>query len=257
MSHDDLPDSIHMSFGDHLDELRMRLWRAVIGVIIALVVCFSFGEGILNFLKAPVENALKAAGSTETQLLMINVTDPFMIYMKVAFYAALFISSPWIAWQLWQFVAAGLYPHERRYVQTFAPFTALLFLTGAAFSYYVIVRYGLIFLIKFGIHLGVKPMLSMEKNLMLVLTLSLVMGLVFQLPIVMLILTKIGIVESSTFTRKRRHFVLGAIILAAVITPTGDPFNLALATLPILVLYEFGILLARASEKRRAKDLAG
>jgi len=248
--------AVEMTFGEHLDELRARLWLCVIGIAVALVVCLIFGKDLVNFLKQPIMDALELAGE-ETTLVAINVTDPFMAYVKVSLIAALFLSSPWVVWQLWQFVASGLYPHERRYVHVFAPVTMLLFLAGCTFSYYILVRFGIRFLIVFGQSMDVKPMLRVDTQLMFVLTLSLVMGVVFQLPLVMLVLGKIGIVDSKTFVKKRKTFVIVALIVAAIITPTQDAINLLLATVPILLLYEIGIWLCRVSERKRARDLAG
>lgn len=251
------PEDTRMTFGEHLEELRRRLWLSVIGVAVALVVCFIFGRTLIELLKAPIIDALRNSGVENPRLVAINFIDPFLIYVKVALIAALFVGSPWIAYHLWQFVASGLSPRERRDIYLFAPVTVLLFLAGAVFSYTILVRFGIRFLIEFGMKMGIEPMLSVDKNLMFVLVLSLVMGLVFQLPLVMLVLTKIGIIDSRTFVKKRKIFVIVALVLAAVITPTQDAINLALATAPILALYEMGIWISRLAERRRAKNLAG
>jgi len=250
-------ENSQMTFGEHLEELRTRLWLAIGGVAVALVVCLIFGRPLVNFLKAPVIEALKKVGSDRTRLVAINVTDAFMVYVKVALIAALFVGSPWIAYQLWRFVASGLYPHERKYVYVFAPVTLVLFIAGCTFSYLVLVRYGIRFLIAFGMKMDIDPMLRIDTTLMFVLVLSLVMGVVFQLPLVMLILVQIHVFESKTFVKKRKIFIIVALTLAAIITPTQDPINLALATGPLLVLYEIGIWISRTAERRRSKRLAG
>ena len=171
--------------------------------------------------------------------------------------AALFVSSPWVAWHLWRFVAGGLHPNERKYVYLFAPATTVLFVAGCLFSYFVLVRYGIRFLIDFGADMGVKPIPSIDSQLMFVLLLSLVMGVIFQLPLVMLVLVVIAVIYTQTYVKKRKLFVIIAFIIAAIITPTQDAINLALATAPMLLLYEIGIWICRIAERRRAARLAG
>jgi sec-independent protein translocase protein TatC len=254
-------DAGHMTFGEHLDELRRRLWYAVIGVGVAVVATAFFGEPILNFLMAPVKEALVRAGQTP-EMIATSAMDPFMIYMKVTLLAAVFVSSPWVAYQIWKFVAAALHPHERRYVYIYCPATALLFLAGTAFSYYVLVRFGLIYLVKFGVGLElvmpVRMMLHVDEQLMFIVTFSLVMGLVFELPLVMFALNRLRVFSAKDYASKRRIFYIIALIIAAIITPTQDPVNLFLATAPIIVLFELGIWLCRISERRgKARGLAG
>ena len=249
-------DDTEMTFGEHLEDLRRRLWLCVIGVAVAMVVCLIFGKDLVNFLKRPIVDALEAAGF-EPNLYAPNVVDPFMAYVKVSLVAALFVSSPWVAWHLWRFVGTGLYPHERRYVYLFAPVTVLLFVAGCAFSYTVLVRYGIRFLVDFGADMDVKPIPSIDSQLMFVLLLSLVMGVIFQLPLVMLVMVTIGVVDTKTFVKKRKIFIIVAFIIAAIITPTQDAINLGLATAPMLLLYEMGIWICRIVERRRADKLAG
>jgi len=246
-----------MTFGEHLEDLRKTLWRCLIGLGAAFVVCCIFGTSIVNVLTAPVIDALKDAGYKEPSLYAFNLVDPFLVYCKVSLIAALFVSAPWVAYQLWKFVASGLYPHEKKYVYIFGPVTVLLFVAGVVFSYFVIVRYGIRFLVEFGKTMHVTPMPGIDTQIMFVLVLSLVMGVVFQLPLVMLILVQIGVIESKTYVRQRKIFIIVALIVAAVITPTQDAFNLCLATAPILMLYEIGIWISRIAERRKAKDLAG
>jgi len=247
----------HMTFGEHLDALRRTLWLSLIGVGIVFVGCCIYGIQLVNILAAPVKDALAQAHLKPT-LYATNMTEPFVVYCKVSLIAALFLSAPWVGYQLWKFVAAGLYPREKKYVIIFAPVTVLLFIAGTLFSYFVLVRYGIQFLVEFGKDMHVEPILTLDSQLMFILIFSLIMGVIFQLPLVMLILTAIGLIEAKTYARHRKIFIIVALIVAAVITPTQDAFNLCLATAPILVLYEFGILLSRIAERRKRKeDLAG
>ena len=256
MSKKPAPEERHMTFGEHLEDLRRRLWLALVGVAVVLVVCLIFGDKLLKLLRKPIVEALVAAGH-EPKLHYFNVISPFMIYVKISLITALFVGSPWVAYHVWRFVAAGLYPHEKKYVYIFGPFTVVLFVAGAVFSYFILVRFGVRFLINFGKRLDLVPILDVNSQLMFVLVLSLVMGLIFQLPLVMLILVEIHIFESRTYVKQRKIFVIVALTLAAIVTPTQDIVNLALATAPMLLLYEIGIWLSRLAERRRAKDLAG
>ena len=139
------PHEVQMSFGEHLDELRRRLLYAVAGLAAAMGVCLYFGRDLVYVLQAPVTEALRIAGQ-DPKLYATNVVDPFMAYLKVSLIAAVFLASPWIALQLWKFVAVGLFPTERRTLYIFAPATVLLFVAGTVFSYFVLVRYGIQFL---------------------------------------------------------------------------------------------------------------
>lgn len=251
------PTGTHMTFGEHLEALRMALWRSVIGVAVVFIVCCIFGTDIVNVLTAPVTDALKNSGY-EPLLYASYVAEPFVVYCKVSLIAALFVASPWVGYQLWKFVAAGLHPNEKKYVHIFAPLTVLLFIAGTLFSYFVLVRYGIQFLVNFGKDMGVKPIPDLDTQLMFVLVLSLIMGLIFQLPLIMLILTTIGLIPAKTYGKYRKIFIIVALTVAAIITPTQDAFNLCLATAPILILYELGIIICRVAERKKQKeDLAG
>jgi sec-independent protein translocase protein TatC len=175
----------------------------------------------------------------------------------VALIAAAFVSSPWVFYQLWRFVAAGLYPHEQKYVHIFAPVTLGLFLAGTLFSYYILVRFGIRFLVSFGVEMGIRIMPELDETVTFVLILSLIMGIIFQLPLVMLVLVKLRIFTSRGYASKRRLFIIIALTAAAVITPTTDVVNLVLVTAPILALYEIGIWICRLAERKREKQLAG
>ena len=134
MSKKPMSKDTQMTFGDHLEDLRRRLWLAVAGVAVALVGCLIFGTQLMKLLAQPIIEALSAGGHDDT-LKYFNVITPFMTYVKVSLIAALFVSSPWVAYHIWQFVATGLYRHERKYVYIFGPFTVVLYVTGAVYRY--------------------------------------------------------------------------------------------------------------------------
>jgi len=171
-----------------------------------------------------------------------GVDEAFMIYLKVSLVIGLFISSPWILYQLWLFVAAGLYPNERRYVYTYMPLSIALFLGGAAFCFFIVIPYVLKFLLGFNIWLDLRPEIKISSWIMFSLVVSLMFGLSFQLPMVMLVLERIGMVEVSLYREKRRWAILIISFLSMVLTPS-DPVSMIMMLVPLTLLYEFGIFL--------------
>lgn len=243
--------SRRMSFGDHLQELRTRIIRAILGVVVAAIVCFTFGEEIMGFVLVPIHDVVSRHGG---DLAWLRVQEGFLTYVKLALIVGLFVASPWVAYQLWSFVSEGLYPHEKKYVVIFAPATLGLFLAGVLFCYFVILPWGLEFLIGFAADIKIpgvaagqqatKPTISVGEYLSFFLTISILMGLVFQLPLLMLFLDRVGLVRASTFARLRRYFLVGAFIVAALLTPP-DPVTQILVAIPIIILFESGILISR------------
>jgi Tat protein translocase TatC len=240
-----------MSFGDHLDELRRRILLGLLGVVIAAVVCLIFSGHILGVVIKPIYEAVHRHGG---EVVWLKVQEGFLTYIKVALVVGLFAASPWVGWQLWAFVGAGLYPHEKKWVRLFAPVTFVLFIAGVLFCYFVILPWGLEFLVSFASGIEVpgvaegesatKPTISGGEYLSFFLTISILMGIVFQLPLVVLFLDRVGIVRAKTFAKFRRHFLVCAFIAAALLTPP-DPVTQIFVALPIIVLFESGLLLAR------------
>ncbi len=171
-----------------------------------------------------------------------------MFYLKVCFYAALFIGGPFVLWQLWAFVAAGLYRHERKVVYGYAPFSMALFLCGVVFGYFYMVPYAQYFLAEMGID-QFQYDFKLELYLSFFTKLSLGLGIVFQLPILMIVLTRTGLVEPSVYGKYRGHFWIGALVMAAVLTPP-DPYTQVMMAGPMAVLYELGIVLAKVAARR-------
>jgi sec-independent protein translocase protein TatC len=249
-----------MSVGEHLEELRRRVFRAVLYLVAALAVCLVFNDRILGFiLKQPYE-VLRSLGHGDPRMPVLGSTEMFLTWLKVGFMAAVLLSSPFVARELWGFVAAGLYPHEKKWVRIFAPFSYLLFLSGVAFLYFVVLPPALKFLYSFGFDVRipgapdatvVTPMPDLAQYVAFYITMSLIMGVVFQLPLVMLFFMATKIIPISFFTKYRRHFIVGSVALLAVLTPTGDAMSLVLVTLPVLALYEIGILLGRLFGRRK------
>lgn len=341
----DLFDDSTMTFGEHLEVLRVHLIKAIIGLVICMIGCLIVGDRIVAIVRSPIEKALKrydikveddVANTTATfswdwwkqQLgldvldenpqevakqsikpidsdkssgqtvevavlpsdllnvlnsadperfpkatpkedekavtlrmksnafteldrvidrtskpVTLNVQEAFMMYMKVAFIAGLIISSPWVFYQLWLFVAAGLYPHERRYVYIYLPISIVLFIGGCVFCFYCVFPFMLNFLLSFNQMLGLQPQIRLSEWISFAVMLPLVFGISFELPLIMLFLERISIFDVTAYREKRRIAILVISFASMMLTPSADPMSMILMLLPMLGLYEFGIWL--------------
>jgi sec-independent protein translocase protein TatC len=237
-----------MSLGDHLEELRARLILALLGFAVALVVCLSFGKFIISLIEMPY---IKAMGK-QVSLQSIAPTDGFVSYMNISMIAAVVVASPWIFYQLWLFIAAGLYPHEKRYVYLAVPFSTILFITGALFFVFIVAPLTLRFLVLFNISvLGVTSNFTFKNYVSFVATMMLVFGLAFQTPIAIFFLNKTGLVSIEALRTSRKYVVLGVIVVAAAATPGSDLVSLFALSIPMYLLFELGILLSYFANRRK------
>ena len=245
------PESeVRLTFVEHLRELRKRLVRALAGVAVGMALVGWFVPRIVDALMAPVRSALPQGRQT---IVYTSAIEPMMVYIKVAIYGGLFAAAPWVLWQLWLFIAPGLYKREKRVVFPFLAWATLLFYAGAAFCYFLVLPPAFPAILAFagdGTHLV--PMLSLSEQLSLVLAMMLGFGIIFEVPVIIAFLSMIGLVNWRFLAKYRRHAIVVNVILAAIITPTGDPFNLALMAVPMIVFYEVGIILARVLGKKPA-----
>ncbi|WP_298868520.1 twin-arginine translocase subunit TatC [uncultured Gimesia sp.] len=296
----DLFDESTMSFGDHLESLRVHLWKALIGLAICVVGALFIGHKIVEVVRAPIDSALKeynldklprenedetenvqkesidelivSLGSkteptAETKALQkilrdyqfrlnsieetmaepvtLAVQEAFTtIYLKVSFIAGLVFASPWVIYQIWLFVAAGLYPHERKYVYIYLPISIFLFLGGALFCFYAVFPFVLNFLLSFNKLLGVNPQIRLSEWISFAVTLPVMFGLSFQLPLIMLFMERISIFTVKDYHEKRRMAILIISIISMLMTP-ADPMSMVLMMLPLILLYELGILMCK------------
>lgn len=244
--YDGIADST-MSLGDHLEELRTRLFLALTGVAVALIGCLFFGKGIISFISRPYAQAMNQTDN----LVVLGPVEGFASYMKVSLITGLVISSPWVFYQLWMFVAAGLYPRERRYVRMAVPFSATLFVGGAAFFIFIVAPLSIGFLVRFNRWLEFKNSFTVSKYISFVTNLTLVFGIAFQMPIAIFFLYKTGLVSIDALRKSRKFVLLGVFVIAAMATPPDWVSQVTLAV-PLYLLFEFGILLSYfAGRKKR------
>ncbi len=328
----DYIEQTRMSFGDHLEELRRRILRALLGLIAATVLCFRYGDRLIELLTTPYCVAMEELGF-DPRMVQLNPIESFLEYFKIAMKFGLVLAAPWILYQLWRFVAVGLYPAEQRVVRCFAPTSIALFLVGAAFMITIVLSGLMKFLI--GISLWfplpshdnflyrwylpkapapaatrpavpplhvplldrdpehptdgqvwfnpqtrrlhvqsggqtysfamqkaaearfVQPFFSVAEYLGFVVNLALAFGLGFQIPIVVVFLIAARIVTAARLASLRKYVILGVVILAAVITPTPDVATMLLLAVPMLLLFEAGLLVGRLLERRAAAAAPG
>jgi sec-independent protein translocase protein TatC len=236
---------VQMPFTSHLEELRSRLIKCCIAISVAFLGCFAIVEKIFYLLAAPIRR-INVPGLT---LIGTAVSEAFFTKMKVAFAAAIVIALPVLLWQAWQFVAPGLYEHEKRYTRSFVFFGSLFFLAGAAFCYKVFLQLGLEFLLRRYEAIEVHPLIQMGEYLSLVARLVLAFGVMFQLPVVAYFLSRVGLIDHRFLIRHVRYGIIGIAILAAVLTPP-DLISQVLFMLPLALLYVVSVIVAFLARQR-------
>jgi sec-independent protein translocase protein TatC len=231
---------LRMSFLDHLQELRTRIIRMLSGFGVAFLLCIIFAPQLWLIVRAPAADALHKIG--KGSLVAIAPMEQFsIIYMWTPLVAAIFVSSPWILYQVWAFISPGLYKRERRWAVPFVVVTAGLFLAGGLFAYFVAFRYGLVFLLNIGGFADVQSMVSIELYFELFVNVMLGVSLVFELPVIIFFLTLLRIASPRWLMANSRYAILGIVILAAIVTPTPDAFNMMLFAVPMCALFFIGV----------------
>ncbi len=233
-----------MSFMDHLGELRTRLLRALGGLFVVYLLCLAFAQDLLRLVLLPFYAATASMVGPSGEALKIINTKPLeqfqVIYIKVPLIAAVFLGAPWLMYQAWGFISPGLYKKERRWAVPFIFSTATLFILGGAFCYFIALRVTLQFLLTIGMD-QIEPFISVSEYLDTFIILELGLALVFQLPVLIFFFTLMRLATPQFLLRNVRYAILIMFVIAAIITPTGDPFTMTLFAGPMILLYFVGI----------------
>jgi sec-independent protein translocase protein TatC len=225
-----------MSFLDHLEELRKRLIVSIIAISVAFLACWNFADKIYAWVEAPLTKLLPLG---DRKLAYTHLTEPFMLYMKVAFFAAIFVASPIIMWQVWRFISPGLYKRERRMAAPFILFASAFFILGGYFGYRVILPGACAFFVETGRQF--KQMIKIDEYFGFASSIMLASGAIFETPILIFFLARLGIVTPAFLLQKAKWAIVLSFIIAAFLTPTPDMVNQSLLALPMIALYFLGV----------------
>ncbi|MEE8187938.1 MAG: twin-arginine translocase subunit TatC [Kiloniellales bacterium] len=253
-------DAHKMPLLDHLIELRQRLLYSVIALFVAFLICFYFAQELFDFLVQPLSDILKEREGARgaRRLIFTDLTEVFFTHIKIAFFFGAFISAPIFLTQLWLFVAPGLYKKEKSGLAPFLVATPFLFFTGGALVYYVLFPLAWSFFLSFETPGGegtlpIELEAKVSEYLSLVMKLIFAFGICFQLPVIMTLLARVGLATSAGMASKRKYAIVGVFIVAAIFTPP-DPISQLSLALPIIVLYEISIWMAKLVEKKKAEQ---
>ena len=230
-----------MGFLDHLEELRRRIVYSIAAVALGFIACWWKVEKIYDIMQRPIMDALRNNGMSE-KLVYLNPTEPFNLYLKIAALAGLFLTSPFVLYQVWMFISPGLYRNEKRYVVPFMVSTIALFSAGGYFGFKIVYPAALNFLISFGKQF--QPMITIKEYTELFLSIILGMGLIFEMPILVFFLALMGIVTAGWMWKNFRYSILIIFIVAAIVTPTTDILNMCIFAAPMIALYALSIGIA-------------
>ncbi len=239
-----------LTFWDHLDELRTSLFRIICAVALFAVIAFVMKEELFGIILAPRSSdfiTYRLLGTEDFSIHLMNtgLTEQFMIHMQTAIYAGLLIASPYILYELFRFVSPGLYDNERRYAVWIVGAAYLMFIIGTLVNYFIVFPFTVRFLGTYQVSPDVANMLTLQSYIDTLLGMSLIMGVVFELPVVCALMGRMGLINGNMMSTYRRHALVAILIVAAIITPTTDVFTLLVVALPIYLLYEISILIVR------------
>jgi sec-independent protein translocase protein TatC len=256
-------EELRMPFWSHLEELRKRLVRSILWIAIGFGACFSFSEDLLRLLLWPMNTRLAFHGAfpffsitgnqVQQKLHYTGLVEPFWAHLKIALIAGIIVVFPMIMYQVWKFIAPGLLPRERRYVGAFVFFSSLFFATGVLFCYVLLLPFAIPFLLQYKTG-DLIAIIKIGEYIDFVLKFLLACGIVFELPLIIVLLTRMGIVSPDTLARYRKFAFLASFVIGAILTPTQDVFNMTLMSIPIYLLYEAGIMASRLFRKKKGSD---
>ncbi|MBY0370938.1 twin-arginine translocase subunit TatC [bacterium] len=227
-----------MPLWQHLDELRSGVFRSLIAIAVGFAIAYAFIDPIMAFLEKPLTELLPEG---EAHLYYTGLTDKFVVYLKVCVLAGSFFMSPYLLYEFWRFISPALYRNERRFLIPFLAFGTVSFGVGLAFAYWVVIPYGYKFLIEFGSP-NERAIITLTEYFSLTLKLLLALGIVFEVPVLLVLLGKFGVLDASFLTRNRRYAAVVSAVVAAVATPSPDALTMVLVMVPLYLLYEVGIV---------------
>jgi sec-independent protein translocase protein TatC len=258
-------EELRMSFWSHLTELRKRIIYAVIAIGVGFIACFNYSEEILGLLLLPMNSTMMfhaaypflhfEPNKTTQDLYFTTLIEPIMSHLKIGFIAGIMVMIPIILYQVWKFISPGLLPRERKYAGQFVFFATLFFYVGVLFCFFLLLPFAVPFLITYKTE-HLKPIIKLADYIDFTLKFMLASGAVFELPLVMIILGRMGIINPAILTKFRKYAFLIAFIIGGIVTPTPDVFNMTLMSLPIYFLYEIGILGVRFFGRKRKTEAA-
>lgn len=256
-------EELRMPFWSHLEELRKRLIRSILWITVGFAVCFNYSEDILKLLMWPMNMKLTLLSSfpylsivpnqVQQKLHYTTLIEPFWAHLKIALIAGIMLVFPLIMYQLWKFISPGLLPKERRYVGYFVFFSTLFFGIGVLFCYMLLLPFAVPFLLSYKTE-NLIAIIKIGDYIDFVLKFLLASGVVFELPLIIVLLSRMGIVSPEWLARYRKYAFLAAFIIGAILTPTPDVFNQTILSIPIYLLYEIGIIASRIFGRKKKSD---
>jgi sec-independent protein translocase protein TatC len=232
---------LRMSFLQHLEELRTRIIRSLMGLVVAFMISMCFMNQMWNAVKQPIVVALKTLGYPPELAARTPMEGISIVWFRVPILASIFIASPWVLYQVWAFIAPGLYKRERRWAVPFILTTAGLFITGGLFAYFIAFRFALTFLLKIGKDAGIRPYIAPTEYMDLFINVILGVALIFEMPVLIFFLTLLRIVTPKFLLKHSRYAILAIVIVAAIVTPTPDAVTMTLVATPMILLYFVGV----------------
>ena len=245
--------SEYASFWDHLDELRSRLVRMVLVVVAFSIVAFLFKEPLFSVILAPRSSAfvsyrLLGVSTFAIHLINTGLTEQFMVHMRTSLYVGVLVASPYIIYELFRFVSPGLYDNERRYALWIVGSAYVMFMLGTLLNYFLVFPLTVRFLGTYQVSTDVANMLTLQSYIDTLISMSFLMGVLFELPVVCWLMGRMGVISSQMMCTYRRHAIVAILVLAAIVTPTTDIFTLFVVALPILLLYELSIFVVKTAK---------
>ncbi len=234
-----------LSILEHLEELRKRVFYSFIAILVIFVVNWFFAKPLFNIIAKPIVKYLPPG----SKLAFTSLTTPFMVYLKVAFLAALFFASPFVAYQAWKFISPALYPHEKKYVVPFVLSSSFFFILGGLFGYFVVFPFTCRFFLQLGSDF--QPIITIDKYFNLAIEIILGIAIVFELPVVIFILSKLGILTPKFMVKNLKYAILIAFVVAGVITPTPDAITQTIVAGPFILLYIIGIFVSWLAHRKK------